>query len=101
VFAEIGASEPDHGFWTNFSVSPAFVGLAFVLVHVALSTRWHAVPTSAARRAPALVWCGVAAAGAMIVLVVTSVWRRLRLSYETWHIIHTVLAAVAVLCALA
>ncbi len=92
VFAAIGASEPDHGFWTNFSVALAFVGLAmmglefalvarfksvavpfgqdgllqfhrqiglvglaFVLVHVAISTRWHAVPTSAALRAPTLV----------------------------------------------
>lgn len=33
----------------------------------------------------------------MIVLVVTSVWRRwLRLSYELWHAVHTVLAVVAV-----
>jgi predicted ferric reductase len=134
VFAAIGASQPDHGFWTNFSVALAFVGLAmmglefalvaryksvaapfgqdgllqfhrqigliglaFVLVHVALSTRWHAVPTSAALRAPALVWCGVAAAAAVVLLVVTSVWRRwLRLSYEMWHVAHTVLAVVAV-----
>jgi predicted ferric reductase len=139
VFAAIGAGQPGHGFWTNFSVALAFVGLAmmglefalvarftsvaapfgqdgllqfhrqiglvglaFVLVHVAISTRWHAVPTSAALRAPALVWCGVAAAGAMIVLVVTSVWRRrLRLSYEAWHVAHTGLAVVAVVCALA
>jgi predicted ferric reductase len=96
VFAAIDASEPDHGFWTNFSVA-----LAFVLVHVAISTRWHAVPTSAALRAPALVWFGVAAAGAVIVLVVTSIWRRwLRLSYELWHVAHTVLAVVAVVGAL-
>jgi predicted ferric reductase len=138
VFAAIGASAPDHGFWTNFSVAIAFVGLAmmglefalvarfkpvaapfgqdallqfhrqigfvglaFVLAHVALSTRWHAVPTSAALRAPALVWFGVAAAAAVVVLVVTSVWRRrLRLPYEVWHIAHTVLAVIAVVCAL-
>jgi len=138
VFAAIGASEPDHGFWTNFSVALAFVGLAmmglefalvarfesvaapfgqdgllqfhrqiglaglaFVLVHVAISTRWHAVPTSAALRAPALVWFGVAAAGAVIVLVVTSIWRRrLRLSYELWHAVHTVLAVIAVVSGL-
>jgi predicted ferric reductase len=138
VFAAIGVSAPDYGFWTNFSVALAFVGLAmmglefalvarfksvaapfgqdallqfhrqiglvglaFVLVHVAISTRWQAVPTSAALRAPALVWFGVAAAGAVIVLVVTSIWRRwLRLSYEMWHVLHTVLAVVAVLGAL-
>jgi predicted ferric reductase len=139
VFAAIGAREPDHGFWTNFSVALAFVGLAmmglefalvaryqsvaepfgqdgllqfhrqiglvglaFVLVHVAISTRWHAVPTSAALRAPALVWFGVAAAAAVILLVITSVWRRrLRMSYEVWHVTHTVLAVVAVVGALA
>jgi len=138
VFAAIDASEPDHGFWTNFSVALAFVGLAmmglefalvarftsvaapfgqdgllqfhrqiglvglaFVLGHVAISTRWRAVPTSAALRAPALVWFGVAAAAAVIVLVVTSLWRRwLRLSYEVWHVAHTVLAVVAVVGAL-
>jgi predicted ferric reductase len=134
VFAAIGAAEPDHGFWTNFSIALAvvglammgmefvlvarfetadapfgqdgllqfhrqigLVGLAFVLVHVAISTRWHAVPTPAALRAPALVWFGVAAAAAVILLVVTSVLRRwLRMSYEVWHIAHTVLAVVAV-----
>jgi len=138
VFAAIGVSGPDHGFWTNFSVALAFVGLAmmglefalvarftsvaapfgqdgllqfhrqiglvglgFVLVHVAISTRWHAVPTSAALRAPALVWFGVAAAAALILLVVTSLWRRrLRLSYELWHVGHTVLAVIAVVGAL-
>jgi hypothetical protein len=26
VFAVIGASRPDHGFWTNFSVALGFVG---------------------------------------------------------------------------
>jgi predicted ferric reductase len=70
-----------------------------VLVHVALSTRWEAVNFSDALNAPALVWFGVAAAGALVVLVATSVWR-LRLSYELWHAVHTVLAAVAVLGAL-
>jgi predicted ferric reductase len=138
VFAAIAGSEPGHGFWTNFSVALAFVGLAmmglefalvarfkslaapfgqdgllqfhrqiglvglaFVLIHVAISTRWHAVPTSAALRAPALVWFGVAAAGALIALVVTSLWRRwLRLPYELWHAAHTVLAVVAVVGAL-
>src|SRR5262245_49479315 len=82
-----------------------YVGLAFVLVHVALSAHWdelwnkltfrEAVPT------PPLVWLGAAAAFAAIVRVVTSVWRRpLRLSYEWWHAIHTVLAVVTVVGAL-
>jgi predicted ferric reductase len=138
VFAAIGAGQPDHGFWTNFSVALAFVGLAmmglefalvarfdsvaapfgqdallqfhrqiglvglaFVLGHIALSTQWHAVPTSAAFRAPAFVYWGTAAAAAVVVLVATSLWRKwLRLSYEVWHVAHTVLAIVAVVGAL-
>jgi predicted ferric reductase len=78
-----------------------YVGLGFVLLHVALSTKWEAVNPSDAVNAPALVWFGVAAAGAVVVVVVTSVWRlRLRLSYELWHAAHTALAVVAVLGAL-
>jgi predicted ferric reductase len=138
VFAAIGVSEPDRGFWTNFSVALGFaglsmiglefvlvarfkavaapfgqdallqfhrqigyVGLGFVLVHVALSTTWDRVNPGDAIDAPALVWFGVAAAGAVVVLVATSVWRlRLRLSYERWHVVHTALAVVAVLGAL-
>src|SRR5918992_519618 len=139
VFAAIGASDPDHGFWTNFSVALAFVGLAmmglefvlvarfkpvaapfgqdallqfhrqigyvglaFVLVHVAISAQWETLTFTNAITAPALVWFGMAAVLALIALVVTSVWRRrLSLSYELWHAVHTVLAVVAVLGALA
>jgi predicted ferric reductase len=137
VFAAIG-SEPDHGFWTNFSVALGFVGLAmmglefalvarfkpvaapfgqdallqfhrqigyvglaFVLVHVAISAKWESLTFVNAITAPALVWFGMAAALALIAVVVTSVWRlRLRLSYELWHALHTVLAVVAVVGAL-
>jgi predicted ferric reductase len=78
-----------------------YVGLGFVLVHVALSTTWDRVNPSDAVDAPALVWFGLAAVGAVVVLVATSVWRlRLRLSYELWHAAHTALAVVAVLGAL-
>jgi predicted ferric reductase len=139
VFAAIGASDPDHGFWTNFSVALGFVGLAmmglefvlvarfrpvaapfgqdallqfhrqigyvglaFVLVHVAISARWESLTFSNAIAAPALVWFGMAAAFSVIALVATSVWRRqLRLPYEWWHAAHTVLAVVAVGGALA
>jgi len=138
VFAAIGAGQPDHGFWTNFSVALGFVGLAmmglefalvarfapvaapfgqdallqfhrqigyvglaFVFGHVALSLKWEALTPSDAVQAPALVWFGVAAVASVVVLIVTSVWRlRLRLSYEFWHLIHTVLAVVAVVGAL-
>ena len=143
VFAAIGVSKPDHGFWTNFSVALGFVGLAmmglefalvarfkavaapfgqdallqfhrqigyvglaFVLIHVALSANWGELSAkltfSSTIPTPPLVWLGGAAVLAVIVLVVTSVWRRqLRLSYEWWHAIHTVLAVVAVVGALA
>jgi predicted ferric reductase len=138
VFATIGSSQPEHGFWTNFSVALGFVGLAmmglefvlvarfepvaapfgqdallqfhrqigyaglaFVLVHVAISAKWEALTFRNAIEAPALVWFGMTAALALLVLVATSVWRlRLRLSYEWWHAAHTVLAVVAVVGAL-
>src|SRR5689334_2903028 len=135
VFAVIGGSRPDHGFWTDFSVALGFtglammglefalvarfrpvaapfgqdallqfhrqigyVGLAFVLVHFAISAHWSDLTVSKALAAPLLVWFGMAALLALIVLIVTSVWRRaLRLSYEVWHVVHTVLALVLVL----
>lgn len=138
VFAAIGASGPDHDFWTNFSVALGFVGLSmmglefalvarfkpvaapfgqdallqfhrqvgyvglgFVLVHVAVSARWESLTFGNAISAPALVWFGMAAALALLALVATSVWRlRLRLSYEWWHAVHTALAVLAVVGAL-
>jgi predicted ferric reductase len=79
-----------------------YVGLAFVLFHVAVSANWEQLTFGNAITAPALVWFGMAAVLALIALVVTSVWRLpLRLSYELWHAAHTVLAVVAVLGALA
>ena len=138
VFAAIGASRPDHGFWTDFSVALGFVGLAmmglefvlvarfrllaapfgqdallqfhrqigyaglaFVLVHFLISAHWDEVTPAKALAAPLLVWFGMAALLSLLVLIVTSVWRqRLRLSYEVWHVIHTVLAVVLVVGAL-
>jgi predicted ferric reductase len=138
VFAAIGGSRPDHGFWTNFSVALGFVGLAmmgleFVLVarfrplaapfgqdallqfhrqigyvglalilgHFAISAKWDELTLTKALHAPLLVWFGMAALFALIVLIASSVWRRLfRLSYEAWHVIHTVLALVLVIGAL-
>lgn len=123
VFAVIGASQPDHGFLTSFSVALGFVGLAmmglefalvarfrplaapfgqdallqfyrqigyvglaFILIHVAISARWNALTLTNALHAPLLVWFGMAALLALVVLIATSVWRRpLRLSYEAWH----------------
>ena len=134
VFAAIGAGQPDHSFWTNFSVALGFTGLAmmglefalvarfrplaapfgqdallqfhrqigyaglaFILIHFGISAHWDEVTPAKAVAAPALVWFGMAALLALIVLIVSSVWRgRLRLSYEAWHIIHTVLAVVLV-----
>ncbi|GAB3915917.1 ferric reductase [Microlunatus endophyticus] len=135
VFAAIGATDPGYGFWTNFSVALAFVGLAmmglefvlvarfkpvaapfgqdallqfhrqigflglaFVIIHIVISINWGAILTF---RAPAFIWVGVAAAAALVVLVITSVWRkRLRIPYEVWHVVHTLLALVLVVGAL-
>jgi predicted ferric reductase len=135
VFAAIGASQPGHGFWTNFSVALAFVGLAmmglefllvarfkpvaapfgqdallqfhrqigflglaFVIIHIVISINWGAILTF---QAPAFIWLGVVAVAALVVLVITSVFRKLlRIPYEVWHILHTVLALVLVVGAL-
>jgi predicted ferric reductase len=138
VFAVIGASQPDHGFWTDFSVALGFVGLAmmglefalvarfrplaapfgqdallqfhrqigyvglaFILIHFAISAKWSELTLAKALAAPLLVWFGMAALLALIVLIASSVWRRpLRLSYEAWHVAHAVLALVLVVGAL-
>jgi predicted ferric reductase len=138
VFAAIGAGQPDHGFWTNFSVALGFVGLAmmgleFVLVarfrplaapfgqdallqfhrqigyvglllilgHFAISAKWDQLTLTNALHAPLLVWYGMAALLALVLLIGTSVWRRrLRLSYEAWHVTHMVFAVVLVTGAL-
>src|SRR5262247_689781 len=83
-----------------------YVGLGFVLLHVALSARWRELWAKLTRSpdtvaTPALVVLGSLAVVALIALVVTSVWRQqLRISYEWWHALHTVLAVVAVVGAL-
>jgi predicted ferric reductase len=78
-----------------------YVGLAFILIHFAISAHWRDVTPAKALAAPLLVWFGMAALLALVVLIVTSVWRRaLRLSYEAWHIVHTGLAVVLVVGAL-
>lgn len=43
VFAVIGASQPDHDFWTNFSVALGFTGLAMMGLEFALVARFRAV----------------------------------------------------------
>jgi predicted ferric reductase len=78
-----------------------YVGLAFVFVHVAISAHWDQLTFHNAINAPALVWFGMAAFLSLLALIATSVWRkRLRLSYEWWHLAHTVLAVVVVVTAL-
>jgi predicted ferric reductase len=79
-----------------------YVGVAFILVHFAISAKWDEVTPSKAINAPALVWFGMLALLSLLLLVAISVWRRqLRLSYEVWHVSHTVLAVVLVVGALA
>jgi predicted ferric reductase len=43
VFAAIGGSDPDHDFWTNFSVALGFVGVAMMGLEFALVARFEAV----------------------------------------------------------
>ena len=43
VFAAIGAGQPDHGFWTNFSVALGFVGLAMLGLEFVLVARVRAL----------------------------------------------------------
>ncbi len=76
-------------------------GWLFILVHFAISAKWNELTLTKALHAPLLVWFGMAALLALVVLIAASVWRRrLRLSYEAWHILHTVLALVLVVGAL-
>ncbi|HEX5970238.1 MAG TPA: ferric reductase-like transmembrane domain-containing protein, partial [Intrasporangium sp.] len=85
----------------DFHRQIGYVGLLFVMIHVALSADWSQANPFAPSNTPARVWFGAAAAAALVVLVASSVWRRrLRLSYEVWQILHAVLAAVAVVAAL-
>lgn len=80
----------------------SFVALAFIIAHPAIL---------AVERTPALLdpigthWTGrmgILATLAVVAVVVTSVWRRrLGLRYETWRVLHGVLATVAVGAALA
>ena len=79
-----------------------YTGLAFVLIHVALSADWSQVNpfTRGDEPTPARVVAGAVAVGALLVLVASSIWRRrLRLSYELWQLLHTLLAVVAVVAA--
>ncbi|MFC7104897.1 ferric reductase-like transmembrane domain-containing protein [Nonomuraea rubra] len=77
-----------------------YVGLVFVLTHTALS----GPGVFAAFAVTELPWrarFAVLAVLALLVLMVTSVWRRrLRLSYEVWQVLHTVMATLAVTAAL-
>src|SRR5262245_53497638 len=52
-----------------------YVGLAFILIHFAISAHWDEVTPAKALAAPLLVWFGMAALAALVLLVVSSVWR--------------------------
>jgi Ferric reductase like transmembrane component/FAD-binding domain len=85
----------------QFHRQTGYVGLAFILIHFAISAKWNELTLAKALAAPLLVWFGMAALLSLVVLIASSVWRqRLRLSYEAWHITHTVLALVLVVGAL-
>jgi predicted ferric reductase len=84
----------------DFHRQVGYVGLAFVVIHVALSAQRAQLLSFDPSQTPARVLVGAAAAGALVALVATSIWRRqLRLSYEVWQVLHAVLAVVAVVAA--
>ena len=77
------------------------VGLVFVLVHVAMSAPWDKVVRPFAEDTPARVRWALLSTIALLVLIASSMWRkRLRLSYEVWHVLHAVLAVVVIVAAL-
>ncbi|MGW0810861.1 ferredoxin reductase family protein [Nonomuraea sp. NPDC002799] len=77
-----------------------YVGLAFVLTHMALSGP-GVVTAFALTDLPWRARFAVLSVLAVLILMVTSMWRRrLRLSYEVWQVLHTVLATVAIVAAL-
>jgi predicted ferric reductase len=84
----------------DFHRQIGYVGLIFVVVHVALSADWSQANPFTPSDTPPRVWFGGVAAAALVVLVASSVWRRrLRLSYEVWQVAHALLAVVAVVAA--
>ena len=87
----------------DFHRQIGYTGLVFVLLHVAISADWSQANPFGGRdtTTPPRVWFGAVAAGALVLLVVSSIWRRkLRLSYEVWQVLHAVLAVIAVVAAL-
>ena len=85
----------------DFHRQIGYAGLAFVLIHVALSADWGKLKAFDPAQTPTRVLVGAVAAAALVVLVATSVWRRqMRLSYEAWQILHAALAVIAVIAAL-
>lgn len=81
----------------QFHRQVGLLGLAMVLVHVALSAEWSMLTTFDLAQTPWRVRFGVIAVVALVALIVSSVWRsRLRLSYESWHVLHAGLAIIAI-----
>lgn len=77
------------------------LGLVFVLAHFGISARWGSLTLHNALHAPLLVWFGVIAVLALVLLIAISIWRQqLRIPYEAWHIAHTLLALVLIVGAL-
>ena len=129
------------GFWTEFSVSLGFVGLAMLALQFAITARLHRIEASYGVdiilqfhryislvafalilihplilfinqpetlallnifKAPWRAKFAVTGTLALIVLVITSIWRqRLNIPYELWRTSHGILAVVAVSLGLA
>jgi predicted ferric reductase len=88
----------------KFHKEMSFVGFAFVLIHplmlfVSGAADWALLNVV---DAPWRARFGVASVVALVLIIVTSLWKeRLRLRYEVWRLLHGVLAVVVVVTALA
>ena len=83
VFAVIGASQPDHGFWTNFSVALGFTGLAMMGLEFALVARFRAVAAPFGQDALLQFHRQIGYVGLAFILVhfaISAHWRELTLS---------------------
>ncbi len=81
----------------QFHRAIGLVGLGLVGVHVAISAPWDLVIRPFDPDTPARVRWALLAVLALLALIGSSVWRtRLRLSYESWQMLHAVLAVTVI-----
>src|SRR5271170_930232 len=104
-----GTWPPARDFWTEFAVALGYSGLAMMGLQIGLTARFRYVTKPWGEdviyhfhRQISLIAAGLIVTHALIALVVAALWRvRLKISYETWHLSHIVLAVVAIAAGIA